>query len=98
MSDLPLFRLQLDEEGRVRLPAVLRGELNFKPGDTLVAECDGHSLLLRSYDDALRETQDFFRQCIPPGASVVDALTADRRAENGREVSPLDPPFQPRRT
>ena len=43
------------------------------------------TLLVRSYDEVLRETQDYFRQFTTPGASEVDALIADRRDEFARE-------------
>ena len=85
MSEVVSFHTHVGEDGRVVIPAKVRRKLNLKPGDTLVAEADGDSLLLRSYDQVLRETQDYFRQFVPPGASPVDGLIADRRAEAARE-------------
>ncbi len=85
MSEPTSFHTRLGEDGRVVIPASVRKELNLKPGDTLVAESDGHSLLLRSFDQVVKETQDFFRQFATPGVSVVDELIAERRAEAARE-------------
>jgi AbrB family looped-hinge helix DNA binding protein len=87
--------VKLGEDGRLVIPAPLRKSLNLKPGDTLVVESDGDSLLVRGYDQVLRETQEFFRQFVPPGTSVVDELIADRRAEATRELAETDsPPIQ----
>ncbi|HEX4607146.1 MAG TPA: AbrB/MazE/SpoVT family DNA-binding domain-containing protein [Urbifossiella sp.] len=79
------FHARIGEDGRIVIPAPVRRELGLKPGDTVVAESDGHSLLLRSYDQVVKDTQNFFRQFIPPGTSLVDELIADRRAESARE-------------
>lgn len=91
MSEFTSFHARLGEDGRVVIPAHVRRELGIKPGDTLVAESDGQSLLLRSYDHVLKETQEFFRQFVPPGTSVVDELIADRRAEAAREEAEATP-------
>jgi AbrB family looped-hinge helix DNA binding protein len=49
---------QLGEDGRLVIPAPLRNELGLHPGDTIVIESDGDSLLLRGYDRVLQETQE----------------------------------------
>jgi AbrB family looped-hinge helix DNA binding protein len=85
MSEITSFHTHLGEDGRVVIPARVRRDLNLKPGDTLVAESDGQSLLMRSYDQVLQETQEFFRQFLVPGTSVVDELFAERREEAARE-------------
>ena len=48
---------QLGEDGRLVLSATLREELGLHPGDTVVIESDGDSLLLRGFDRVLREVQ-----------------------------------------
>lgn len=85
MSEITSFHTHLGEDGRVVIPARVRRELKLKPGDTLVAESDGQSLLLRSYDQVLQETQEYFRQFVPPVTSVVDELIAERRDEAAHE-------------
>lgn len=40
-------RVTLDRDGRVSVPEAFRAELGLRPGDTLVVECDGDSLLVR---------------------------------------------------
>ena len=77
--------VKVGEDGRLVIPASLRKEIGIRAGDTLVLESDGDSLLVRSYDRVLKETQDYFRQFATPGTSVVDELIAERRAEAARE-------------
>jgi AbrB family looped-hinge helix DNA binding protein len=77
--------IRLGADGWLMIPAPIRKELGLKPGDPLVVECDGDSLLVRSPDAALQETQHYFRQFVPAGVSVVDELIADRRAEAERD-------------
>jgi AbrB family looped-hinge helix DNA binding protein len=81
--------VQLAPDGRIVIPATARKELGLKSGDTLVLESDGTSLLIRSVDVVLHETQEYFRQFLKPGESVVDELIADRRAEAVREEDKL---------
>ncbi len=78
-------RVTLAPDGRIVIPAAARRELGLKSGQTLLIESDGTSLLIRSYDEVLRETQDYFRQFATPGISEVDALIADRREDTARE-------------
>lgn len=76
--------VKMSPDGRIVIPAALRAELGFRPGDALVLESDGDSLLVRSFDAIIRETQDYFRQ-FPSTGSEVDALIAERRADAARE-------------
>ena len=73
--------VRLGDDGRIVIPAAARRDLGLVPGQTLVVESDGDSLLVRTADAALRETQGYFRQFLTPCVSVVDELIADRRAE-----------------
>ncbi len=88
MSDLTTcFPATLGDDGRLTIPADARRQLNLAPGQPLLVESDGDSLLVRSYDAVLRETQGYFRQFLTPGEGVVDGLIADRRAEAAREAA-----------
>jgi AbrB family looped-hinge helix DNA binding protein len=81
---------KLGEDGRLVIPATLRKELGLRPGDTVVIESDGDSLLLRGYDRVLHEVQESFAPCRVAGINVADELIAERRveaaAENEREA------------
>ncbi len=78
-------RLGLD--GRIVIPAALRKSVGLRPGDTIVIESDGDSLLVRSFEVVIRETQYYFRQFPSCDGSEVDALIAERRAEAARELA-----------
>jgi AbrB family looped-hinge helix DNA binding protein len=75
----------LGPDGRIVVPVAARRELGLKSGDLLTVESDGTSLLIRSHDAVIQESQAYFRQFLPPGASAVEELIADRRAEATRE-------------
>lgn len=76
--------VKLNTDGRIVIPAAARKELGIAPGDTLVIESDGDSLLIRSLDRVVREIQESFAPYRGP-ASVVDELIAERRAEAAEE-------------
>jgi bifunctional DNA-binding transcriptional regulator/antitoxin component of YhaV-PrlF toxin-antitoxin module len=84
MSDFSSFPVRLDDDGRIALPARACRELNLRPGDTLVAESDGHSLLLRRDDQLLREARGFVRPFLPRVTGAVEERVAARPARNRR--------------
>jgi bifunctional DNA-binding transcriptional regulator/antitoxin component of YhaV-PrlF toxin-antitoxin module len=73
-------------DGRAAVPATLLAEIGVRAGNTLVLESDGDSLLVRSYEQVLAETQHHVRQLRPAGTGVVDELIAERRAEAARDA------------
>ncbi|RUL89432.1 AbrB/MazE/SpoVT family DNA-binding domain-containing protein [Tautonia sociabilis] len=77
--------VKIGDDGRVVIPSSLRRELNIKPGDTLVLESDGDSLLVRGYEQVLKEVQSAFADVAPPGALLSEELLRDRRDEATRE-------------
>ncbi len=79
-------QVRLGPDGRIVLPATLRHELGLRPGDALVIESDGVSLLVRPYEAVVREAQEFFRQ-FPSTGGEVDGLIAERRADAARETA-----------
>ena len=78
--------VKLGEDGRMIIPAAARRELGLTPGETLVVESDGDSLLVRRHDTVLREDRDYFRQ-FAGRERVIDELIADRRADAERELA-----------
>lgn len=84
---MTIEHVKLGEDGRIVIPVSARRELGLQPGEILVIESDGVSLLVRSRETVLRETQDYFQQFTTPGVSEVDALIADRRAEAAGELA-----------
>lgn len=75
----------LGNDGRIVVPVAARRELGLKAGDVLTIESDGTSLLIRSFETVIQETQAYFRQFVTPGESQVDLLIAERRAEAVRD-------------
>ncbi|MBA4067309.1 MAG: hypothetical protein C0501_27095 [Isosphaera sp.] len=77
--------VRMGEDGRLVIPAALRREAGLKPGDTVVIESDGDSLLLKSYDRVLAEVQGHFAALAAPAVLLSEELIRERRAEAARE-------------
>ena len=78
------FHGRLIEGGKVVIPAELRRDLGFKPGDTVVFERAGQSIVMKSREQVLREVQAAFKASIKTPFTV-DEFIAERRAEAARE-------------
>lgn len=73
---------KLIKGGKVVIPADLRREFGFEDGDTLVFERGENGLVIKTYEQVVREIQAEFRALLGEGAgSMVDELIAERRAE-----------------
>lgn len=70
--------------GKAVFPAELRRQLGFKDGDRIVFERHGSGILVKSYDQVLREVQNDLKALIKKPFTVDDFL-AERRAEAERE-------------
>ena len=73
------------EGGKLVIPARFRRELGIGVGDTVIIELADDALHVRSLESAIRKAQAIVRGFVPAGASLVDDLIAERRAEAGRE-------------
>ncbi len=74
--------------GAIAIPAELLAELGIEVGDSLVIErADDGGLILKTYEQVVKEVQRKFRAMLPPdySGSMVDELIAERRAEAARE-------------
>jgi AbrB family transcriptional regulator, stage V sporulation protein T len=72
--------------GKIVIPAELRREFGFKDGDTLVLERDGNSLVIKTYEQVVREVQAEMKRLIGPyEGSIVDDFIAEKRAEAAAE-------------
>ena len=81
-------RVRLDEQGHLILPAQHRQALGLKPGDEVTISIEDHALrVIRSMTAraGIAEAQRIVRQYDQGGGSPVDLLTAQRRADAGRE-------------
>jgi AbrB family transcriptional regulator, stage V sporulation protein T len=76
------YHAKLIKGGKIVIPAELRREFGFKEGDSLVLEREGGGLMIKTYEQVVREVQAEIKQMIGPyKGSIVDELIAERRAE-----------------
>jgi AbrB family looped-hinge helix DNA binding protein len=78
--------LRIGPQGRVVIPAEMRRELEIQPGETLLAHVEARRLVLERREEILERLRSEVRGTRPKGASAVDELIAERRAEARREA------------
>lgn len=82
----PTHSAKLIKGGKIVIPAQLRRELGFREGSRLVLERVGESVVLKTYEQVVREVQAEMKRLVGPyKGSIVDDLIADRRAEAAAE-------------
>lgn len=74
----------INHQGRLVIPAALRKELGFDPGDSLVAHAEDGKLVIEK-KQRLHETVWGMFAAIPKDISLADELIAERRIEAQRE-------------
>jgi AbrB family looped-hinge helix DNA binding protein len=70
----------MGKQGRLVIPAGIRGELGLAPGDQLHLRLAGTRLVIERPGDAVAELRQV-AAAIPPTRSLVEELLLDRRAE-----------------
>ncbi|WP_070154014.1 AbrB/MazE/SpoVT family DNA-binding domain-containing protein [Sphingobium phenoxybenzoativorans] len=70
--------------GKIVIPAELRRELGFQTGDMLVIEREGNGLMIKTYDQVVREVQAEFKSLIKHPFTV-DEFLAEKRLEAEKE-------------
>jgi AbrB family looped-hinge helix DNA binding protein len=80
----------LSANGRIVIPAAIRQELGFNPGDTLLMEVEDGVLRVESFDARLSRIQDELVLLVGPERMLSDELIAERRAEAWRETVEAD--------
>jgi len=83
-------KAKMNQNGRIVIPAAIREELGFAPGDTLLMEVEDGVLRVESFDARLARIQDELVQMVGPDRLVSDELIAERRAEAWREQVEAD--------
>jgi bifunctional DNA-binding transcriptional regulator/antitoxin component of YhaV-PrlF toxin-antitoxin module len=71
---------------RVAIPAKLCHEYGLEAGSPVVLELTEHGIMLRSYQDVLRDVQAYFAKAAPKGTLLSDELISDRREEAAKET------------
>jgi AbrB family looped-hinge helix DNA binding protein len=79
----------LSANGRIVIPAAIREEMGFAPGDTLLMDVEDGVLHIESYPARIRRIQREFAPYAKPGVLASDELIAERREEARREEEEL---------
>lgn len=77
--------VQLDEAGRILVPASFRRWLGIEPGARLVLETGDGGFRLTTQAAALDRARTILKRYVPEGTSLADEIIADRRAEASKE-------------
>ena len=67
------------------IPAELRRELGLEIGDEVIVRLEGGELRILTRGEAVKRAQEKVRRHVKGSRSLVDELSAERRAEAGRE-------------
>ena len=78
------YHAKLIKGGKIVIPAELRRELGFKDGDTLVFERGESGVVLKTYEQVIREVQATVKRHIKTPFTVDDFL-AEKYREAERE-------------
>jgi AbrB family looped-hinge helix DNA binding protein len=73
--------VKVDPAGRILVPASLRARHNIHVGDTLVVRSHKDGLELRTYDQLLRDAQDYFCSLAPSRRVLSEELIEERRRD-----------------
>ena len=76
---------KVDRHGRVVIPAEYRRALGLREGDEVMLQLDDGSLRILTRSEAIRRAQELVTKRTKGKRSLVDELTAERRAEAARE-------------
>jgi AbrB family looped-hinge helix DNA binding protein len=72
-------RVQVGQKGRIVIPAEIREAMGIGVGDSLEMRLENYELRVSTKRERLRRAQEWARKVIPPGVSLADELSAERR-------------------
>jgi AbrB family looped-hinge helix DNA binding protein len=78
-------KVTLGANGSVIIPAAIRAEMGFAPGDMLAMDVEDGVLRVESFNARLARIQDELAQLVGPDRMLSDELIAERREEAHRE-------------
>jgi AbrB family looped-hinge helix DNA binding protein len=78
------FRMRVNRQGRLVIPAELRAASGIQPGSDVVLDAHEGEVRIRSVDAAVTRVQAKYRK-LAQGRNAVDELLAERREEASRE-------------
>lgn len=72
-------RTRIGKKGRIVIPAPMREALGMAEGDVLDLVVADGELRVATMRERLRRAQESVRKYVPPGVSLADELSAERR-------------------
>ena len=72
-------RVLVGEKGRIVIPAEIREALGIKIGDAVEIHLENYEIRISTRRARVRRAQEWARKVIPPGISLADELSAERR-------------------
>ena len=78
-------RIKIADGGRLVIPAELRRELGLEIGDEVIVRVEDNELRILTRAEAIKRAQEKVRRHVKGGRSLVDELSAERRAEAKHE-------------
>jgi len=76
---------RIADGGRLVIPVELRRALGLEIGDEVIVRVEGGELRILTRSEAIKRAQGLVRRHVKGSRSLVDELSAERRAEAGRE-------------
>lgn len=76
---------KIADGGRLVIPAELRRELGIGIGDEVIVRVEDGELRISTRSEAVKRAQEKVRRHVKGSRSLVEELSAERRAEAGRE-------------
>lgn len=80
-----VYRVHVNAQGRLTLPASARRAMSVQPEDELILRVKPDGLWLQTQTQALQRAQDLFASVAPADVMLSEELLSDRRAEAARE-------------
>lgn len=81
---------RISANGRIVIPAAMREKLGLKANDSVVLILEDNAIKLITYEENIRQIQQYFKQFAKPGVLWSEELIAERREEARREQAEVD--------